>query len=219
MIHPFGNHLQSNHSITNTCTTHSYNPTPLTDHSSGAQIPCICSRTICDDQSNNCKYAEKISFNNAGSNYPVVIGYNPALNSQQQIDKTNALIANYLNGLKYDGYYLFNKFPDVSNTKVTKNNSSYQNYLSDVLNFLNNNVPLFNTEIMIFGGSTVYVTQNVERLLRDLISKGCQIYTFGHTSGKKHIRHKHPGRGVSASTIQHVPNSLNTLTAQCRFIR
>ena len=72
--------------------------------------------------SNNGKYAEKILFNSIGNKFAVAIGYNPAMNSLTSIDKSNFLISNLLNSDNYNGYYLFNIFPDVSVSKIKKNN-------------------------------------------------------------------------------------------------
>lgn len=175
-------------------------------------IPFISQRDILD--SNNEKYAEKILFNSIGNKFAVAIGYNPAINSSTSIDKSNFLISNLLYNQNYSGYYLFNIFPDVSVLKINKNNSSYPNYIEDVLDFLFAQTIITNLDLIIFWGSSAYVNKNIEKKLKTLNTK-FSTYTIGTNA----IIHKHPGRNVCINTIKLNTNNLSSLTKKCRYLK
>lgn len=145
------------------------------------------------------KYMEKISFNTNGNNYAIAIGYNPASDSSDAIDKTNYLISTHLSRSGYDGYYLFNMYPDVSVTKVRKYASYRSDYINILMNFLINYPQINNYDIFIFWGSSVYVSDDVMRDLITLKNRCHEIFTIGTTN----VNHQHPGRGVSVATINH----------------
>ena len=175
-------------------------------------IPFISQRDILD--SNNEKYAEKILFNSTGNKFAVAIGYNPAINSSTSIDKSNFLISNLLNSHNYNEYYLFNIFPDVSVSKIKKNNSNYPNYIEDALDFLFSQTATTNFDLIIFWGSSVYVNESIEKKLKTLNTK-FRTYTIGTNT----TPHKHPGRTVSINTIKLNTNNLSSLTKKCRYLK
>ena len=164
---------------------------------------------------NNLKFAEKISFRQGG-NYVVAIGYNPALNLANKIDKTNNLLAEYFNSLKYDGYYLFNMLPDVSGTKVPKKNSSYPDYIENVLDFLIQDSSTCNCDIFIFWGSSVYLNNDVICKLNK-IKTNCSRGI--NTIGTKNICHRHPGRVVGANQIWSFAVNLNQLMKGVHYLK
>lgn len=173
----------------------------------------VDSRTVLHQQNN--KYAEKISFINKGHNYAVAIGYNPATYSGTLIDKSNYLISTLLHNNSYSGYYLFNMYPDIAVQKIKKAQSSYSDYILDVLDFLIRDLQNSKKDVFIFWGSSVYITIETEKRLKKLQDAGITIYTIG----TQNIPHKHPGRNVSIKTIKYTIADLNSIILNPRFLR
>lgn len=206
MINYFNTYLQNLGKQANLQIYQYSQTTPLILNGTNTNILFVSSREVLDDINNNCKYAEKIIFNNTGGNFAVSIGYNPAQNFQSSIDKTNCLIADYLNNLNYDGYYLFNMFPDVSSKKIKKQASVCPNYIDIVLDFLIN-YNMNNCDIYIFWGSSVYMSTSIISKLSNLQNVCHSLKTIGVVSHP----HKHPGRGVASRTIASFLANLNPL--------
>ena len=146
-----------------------------------------------------CKYMEKVTFNTSGNNFAIAIGYNPASNSNTTIDKTNYLISSHFFNQGYDGYYLFNMYPDITPTKIRKSNSVLGNYIDIVFGFLNGYAHINSHDVFIFWGSSVYLSNNIINQIILLQNQCRALYTFG-VGG---IHHQHPSRGVAVNTIRH----------------
>ncbi len=210
MLNQFNSYLNSQGIITvqNNCAYSNANPLQWQNgqYCFTNNLNFVTSRDIL--YSATCKYMEKIAFNSNGNDFAVVIGYNPASNSTTTIDKSNYLISTYLSNRGYDGYFLFNMYPDISPVKIRKNNSVLGNYIDVVLNFLNNYVHINVYDVFIFWGSSVYLSNNVINQIILLQNQCRTLFTFG-VGG---VHHRHPGRCVAVNTIRHY--NANTVPLQ-----
>ena len=146
----------------------------------------------------NFKFVEKFSFDNKNKRYAIAIGLNPASATLDSIDKTTYLISNLFYQNQYSGFYLFNKYPDVSKAAIRRGTSAIRHHIDDVLQFLMALDDLSEFDVFIFWGSTEYITMGLEKDLRVLQEKVRQLYTIG----KGNIKHQHPSRS-SKDTINH----------------
>lgn len=217
MLTRFNNFLITKSMVSNT-TIHNYNSANPLNWQNGQylhsnDLKFVNNRMVLHQGKN--KYAEKISFAGKGNNYAVAIGYNPATYCGTTIDKSNYLISTLFHNKKYDGYYLFNMYPDISVQKIKKNNSSYSDYILDVLDFLIRDLQNSPKDVFIFWGSSVYITIDVENKLNALQNVGITIYTIG----THNTPHQHPGRNVSIKTIDCTLANLNSIVPNHRFLQ
>ena len=217
MLNQFNNHLtlQGIVPLQNNCIYSNANPLQWQNgqYSFVNNLNFVTSRDIL--YSATCKYMEKVTFNTNGNNFAVAIGYNPASNSTTTIDKTNYLISSHFFNQGYDGYYLFNMYPDITPTKIRKNNSVLGNYIDIVFSFLNGYAHINSHDVFIFWGSSVYLSNNVINQII-LLQNQCQaLFTFG--VGGKH--HQHPGRRVAPNTIRHYNANTTPLLNGMHYLR
>ena len=157
-------------------------------------------------QNANYKFAEKIIFSGrCTGRLAVAIGYNPAILNMSYIDKTNELIADYLHSLGYAGYYLLNLFPEVTPQKPNKSASYFNNFYIVLQTALARLPQVSSMDLFIFWGSSVYINIQERIAFDSILRLFASSYTMGTNNG---INHKHPGRGVSSSTILH--HAVNT---------
>ena len=166
----------------------------------------IIQRDILSDGTNTSRYAEKIKFNANSGKFAVLIGYKSVFDSFAKIDKTNYLISESLSNAGYDGYYLFNMYPDLIPQNI--NHNVYPRYIDKVLDFLIMDSAISMDDIFIFWGSSVYVTVSAKKSLICLQKKGRRIFTIGTHS----IPHKHPQVIDSTNTISYSIANLSNIS-------
>lgn len=152
------------------------------------------------------KFVEKFSFDNKNTRYAIAIGLNPASATLESIDKTTYLISDLFYNRQYAGFYLFNKYPDVSKTAIRRGTSAIRHHIDDVLQFLMSLENLSEFDVFIFWGPTEYITIGLEKDLMALQKKVNQLYTIG----KGNIKHQHPSRSSKGTIKPHVAD-LNSM--------
>ncbi len=152
------------------------------------------------------KFVEEYSFDNKNTRYAIAIGLNPASATLDSIDKTTYLISHLFYQNQYGGFYLFNKYPDVSKTAIRRGTSAIRHHIDDVLQFLTSLDDLSKFDVFIFWGSSEYITIGLEKDLRVLQKKVNHLYTIG----KGNIKHQHPSRS-SKDTINFHVADLNSI--------
>lgn len=140
------------------------------------------------------KFVERISWNENGQHYAICIGYNPAQLNSTNFDKTNELLICLLRN-RYDGYYLFNLYGEITPQKVQKSKSS--SLIECIVKTINNSETQY--DVHFFWGNSVYINGTETNWLNNL--KANAFYTIG----TKKAHHHHPGRGVSQNTITRTP--------------
>ena len=173
----------------------------------------IIQRDILSDGTNTSRYAEKIKFNANSGNFAVLIGHKSVFDSYAKIDKTNYLISESLSNSGYDGYYLFNMYPDLIPQNI--NHNACPRYIDKVLDFLIMDSAISMDDIFIFWGSSVYVSVNVENKLKRLQLLNRNLYTIGTTV----TSHQHPGRNVSLQTIAFHHANLASIVPNFRYLK
>lgn len=150
----------------------------------------------------NFKFVEKFSFDNKDKRYAIAIGLNPASATLDSIDKTTHLVSNLFYKHQYGGFYLFNKYPDVSKFAIRRGTSAIRCHIDDVLRFLVSLENLSEFDVFIFWGSSEYITIGLEKDLRVLQKKVNQLYTIG----RGNIKHQHPSRSSKGTINFHTAN-------------
>ena len=119
------------------------------------------------------KFEEELVFsgsNNCNKKMAICIGYNPAL-SCKYLDATNKRLCAQLKELGYDGYYLFNLYPEITSHKEQlnlndKNNINSLKYLKKMVNQKKTQCGL----IILFFGRTAELNDEQVDFLRELIA-------------------------------------------------
>ena len=132
------------------------------------------------------KYKEKISFikENSLSKTAVCIGYKPA-KAEDEIDTTNKRLIDLLWD-DYDGYILYNLYPQVSSDKNTCNLDLEEN--EDFIPILSEVIEKEEADIILFWGRSVNIDKKIKLAIEARLrnNKVLKITTFKN-------EFKHPG--------------------------
>ena len=160
-----------------------------------------------DDATNpKYKYSEEIVFADVTDDrpYAICIGLNPAA-AEEKLDVTNQRLVKLLNQ-EYNGYFLFNIYPEITDNKKQLNfddveNIEFVNILKNILN----EEKYSDLDIILFFGRTLVIPKDFVDLLYEWHNKR-NIYITSHNG-----EFTHPGSNASIKKrlfdIQYLRNS------------